>query len=247
METGHYRLGVLKNNMVILVADDEKDIRDLIKISLEENGYTVLTAQNGKEAWDILSAQEVHLAILDVMMPVMDGFNLLRKIREHSTLPVIFLTARTDEMDKVLGLGLGADDYLAKPFSIAELVARVGAQLRRNNEYLSPKEKSGASITYGNLSIDKEKCCAFKDWEPIELGAKEYKLLLHFIEHPERVFTKRQLYQEVWGEEYYFDDNTVMVHISRIRNRIEDDPQKPKYLKTIRGIGYKLHYTGEKP
>jgi DNA-binding response OmpR family regulator len=232
--------------MVILVADDEKDIRDLIKISLEENGYTVLTAQNGKEAWDILSAQEVHLAILDVMMPVMDGFNLLRKIREHSTLPVIFLTARTDEMDKVLGLGLGADDYLAKPFSIAELVARVGAQLRRNNEYLSPREKSGASITYGNLSIDKEKCCAFKNGEPIELGAKEYKLLLHFIEHPERVFTKRQLYQAVWGEEYYFDDNTVMVHISRIRNRIEDDPQEPKYLKTIRGIGYKLHYTGEK-
>ena len=233
--------------MVILVADDEKDIRDLIKISLEENGYTVLTAQNGKEAWDILRTQEVHLAILDVMMPVMDGFNLLRKIREHSTLPVIFLTARTDEMDKVLGLGLGADDYLAKPFSIAELVARVGAQLRRNNEYLSPREKSGASITYGNLSIDKEKCCAFKNGEPIELGAKEYKLLLHFIEHPERVFTKRQLYQAVWGEEYYFDDNTVMVHISRIRNRIEDDPQEPKYLKTIRGIGYKLHYTGEKP
>ena len=240
---------VLKNHMNILIADDESDIRNLIKISLEENGYTVLTAQNGKEAWDILTAQEVHLAILDVMMPVMDGFNLLRKIREHSTIPVIFLTARTDEMDKVLGLGLGADDYIAKPFSIAELVARVGAQLRRNNEYLSPtpKEKSGVSITYGNLSIDKEKCCAFKDGEPIELSAKEYKLLLHFIEHPERVFTKRQLYHAVWDEEYNFDDNTVMVHISRIRNRIEDDPQKPKYLKTIRGIGYKLHYTGEKP
>ena len=150
-------------------------------------------------------------------------------------------------MDKVLGLGLGADDYIAKPFSNAELIARVGAQLRRNNEYLSPKKKSDANITYGNLSIDKEKCCAFKNGELIELGAKEYKLLLQFMEHPERVFTKRQLYQAVWGEEYYFDDNTVMVHISRIRNRIEDDPQNPKYLKTIRGIGYKLHYTGEKP
>jgi DNA-binding response OmpR family regulator len=233
--------------MNILIADDENDIRNLVKISLEENGYTVLTAKDGKEAWDILAAQNVHLAILDVMMPVVDGFNLLRKIREHSTIPVIFLTARADDMDKVLGLGLGADDYIAKPFSTAELVARVGAQLRRNNEYLSPKEKSPASITYGNLSIDKEKCCAFKDGEPIELGAKEYKLLLHFIEHPERVFTKRQLYRAVWGEEYYYDDNTVMVHISRIRNRIEDDPQNPKYLKTIRGIGYKLHYTGEKP
>ncbi|HHW47477.1 MAG TPA: response regulator transcription factor [Clostridiaceae bacterium] len=233
--------------MNILIADDENDIRNLIKISLEENGYTVLTAQNGKEAWDILTTQDVHLAILDVMMPVMDGFNLLRKIREHSTLPVIFLTARGDDMDKVLGLGLGADDYLVKPFSIAELVARVGAQLRRNNEYLSQKGKPNANITYGNLSIDKEKCCVFKDGEPIELSAKEYKLLLHFIEHPERVFTKRQLYQAVWDEEYYYDDNTIMVHISRIRNRIEDDPQNPKYLKTIRGIGYKLHYTGEKP
>lgn len=233
--------------MKILIADDENDIRNLVKISLEENGYTVLTAENGKEAWDILTAEDVHLAILDVMMPVMDGFNLLRKIREHSTIPVIFLTARTDDMDKVLGLGLGADDYIAKPFSVAELVARVGAQLRRSNEYLSAKEKTCANLTYGNLSIDKEKCCAYKDGEPIELGAKEYRLLLHFMEHPERVFTKRQLYQAVWDEEYFFDDNTVMVHISRIRNRIEDDPQKPKYLKTIRGIGYKLHYTGEKP
>jgi len=231
--------------MRILIADDEDDIRNLIKISLEENGYTVLTAKNGKEAWDIFQTEEVHLAILDVMMPVMDGFNVLRKIREQSTLPVIFLTARADDIDKVLGLGLGADDYLAKPFSVAELVARVGAQLRRNNEYLSRKGRT-ESLTYGNLTIDKEKCCAFKDGEPIELGAKEYKLLLHFIENPERVFTKRQLYQAVWGEDYYFDDNTVMVHISRIRNRIEDDPQNPEYLKTIRGIGYKLHYTGDK-
>ena len=231
--------------MNILIADDEEDIRNLIKISLEENGYSVLTAQNGREAWDILASQDVHLAILDVMMPVMDGFNLLRKIREHSTIPVIFLTARTDEIDKVLGLGLGADDYIAKPFSVAELLARVGAQLRRNNEYLSTKEKSPVIITYGDLSVDKEKCCAYMDGKPIELGAKEYKLLLFFLEHPEKVFTKRQLYQAVWDEEYYFDDNTIMVHISRIRNRIEDDPQNPKYLKTIRGIGYKLHYTGE--
>lgn len=233
--------------MNILIADDENDIRNLVKISLEENGYTVLTAQDGKEAWDILSTHDVHLAILDVMMPVMDGFNLLCKIRQHSTLPVIFLTARTDDMDKVLGLGLGADDYIAKPFSIAELVARVGAQMRRNNEYLSPRGASTPCIVYGDLTLDKEKCCVFKNGEPIELGAKEYKLLLHFMEHPERVFTKRQLYQAVWDEEYLYDDNTIMVHISRIRSRIEDDPQRPGYLKTIRGIGYKLHYTGEKP
>ena len=233
--------------MKILIADDEADIRNLIKISLEENGYIVLEAKNGKEALDMLMSEVIHLAILDVMMPVMDGFNLLRKIRECSTIPVIMLTARTDDMDKVLGLGLGADDYLSKPFSVSELIARVGAQLRRSNEYLTLRDKSVTTVTYKNLSIDKEKCCAFKDGEPIELGAKEYKLLLYFMENPERVFTKRQLYHAVWEEDYYYDDNTIMVHISRIRSRIEDDPQKPKYLKTIRGIGYKLHYIGEKP
>lgn len=233
--------------MKILIADDEADIRNLIKINLEENGYTVLSAQNGKEALDLLLSEDIHLAILDVMMPIMDGFNLLRKIREYNTIPVIMLTARTDDMDKVLGLGLGADDYLSKPFSVSELIARVGAQLRRSNEYLPPREKSVTTVTYGNLSIDREKCCAFKDGELIELGAKEYKLLLYFMENPERVFTKRQLYHAVWEEDYYYDDNTIMVHISRIRSRIEDDPQKPKYLKTIRGIGYKLHYIGEKP
>ncbi len=178
-------------------------------------------------------------------MPVLDGFNLLRKIRETSTIPVIFLTARTDDMDKVLGLGLGADDYLSKPFSMAELLARVGAQLRRSNEYLSPKEKSPAVLTYGDLSVDRDKCCVYKAGAPIELGAKEYKLLLFFMEHPEKVFTKKQLYNAVWDEEFYYDDNTVMVHISRMRNRIEADSQKPQYLKTIRGIGYKLHRTGE--
>lgn len=233
--------------MKILIADDEADIRNLIKISLEENGYTVLAAQNGKEALDLLLSEDIHLAILDIMMPVMDGFNLLRKIREYNTIPVIMLTARTDDMDKVLGLGLGADDYLSKPFSVSELIARVGAQLRRSNEYLTLRDKSVTTVTYKNLSIDKGKCCAFKDGEPIELGAKEYKLLLYFMENPERVFTKRQLYHAVWEEDYYYDDNTIMVHISRIRSRIEDDPQQPKYLKTIRGIGYKLHYLGEKP
>jgi DNA-binding response OmpR family regulator len=170
--------------MKILIADDEFDIRNLIKTGLEENGYTVLTAQNGREALDIMMSEDIGLAVLDVMMPVMDGFNLLRKIREHSTIPVILLTARTDDMDKVLGLGLGADDYISKPFSVAELAARVGAHLRRSNEYLSPREKPVPGITYGDLTIDKEKCCAFKDGKPIELGAKEYKLLLYFMENP---------------------------------------------------------------
>lgn len=230
--------------MKILIADDEVDILNLLKVSLEESGYEVITAQNGKEAYDKFMSESVDMLILDVMMPIIDGFNLLRKIRENSTIPVILLTARVDDMDKVLGLGLGADDYISKPFSIAELIARVGAQFRRYKEYSSPKENSKSIITYGEISIDKEKCCAYKNGELLELGAKEYKLLLYFMEKPERVFTKKQLYRAVWEEDYYYDDNTIMVHISRLRNHIEDDPQNPKYLKTIRGIGYKLHYVG---
>ncbi|OFV70787.1 response regulator transcription factor [Acetobacterium wieringae] len=228
--------------MMILVADDENDIRNLLKISLEENGYTVVTAENGKQAMEMIENRPIDLAILDVMMPILDGFNLLRKIRETSTIPVIFLTARTDEMDKILGLGLGADDYLAKPFSIAELLARVSAQLRRSNEYREPSAPTVALLTYEELTIDTESCCVHKAGNPIELGAKEYKLLRYFMENPERVFTKQQLYDAIWDEAFYYNDNTVMVHISRLRNKIEDDPQKPEYLKTIRGIGYKLHY-----
>ncbi|MGI5854407.1 MAG: response regulator transcription factor [Bacillota bacterium] len=237
----------MTQQMTILVAEDELDIRNLLKIGLEENGYTVIAASNGKEAWEIVQAQTINLAILDVMMPAMDGFSLLRKIRESCTFPVIFLTARADEIDKVLGLGLGADDYLVKPFSMAELIARVAAQLRRSNEYLSQsqKGKAPAIVTYGDLSLDKDKCCAYRAGNLIDLDAKEYLLLLFFMEHPEKVFTKRQLYQAVWNGEYYEDDNTVMVHISRLRSKIEAEPQKPRYLKTIRGIGYKLHYTGD--
>ncbi|KPU42870.1 alkaline phosphatase synthesis transcriptional regulatory protein PhoP [Oxobacter pfennigii] len=230
--------------MNILVAEDEADIRNLLKVNLEENDYTVFAAENGLDAWDIIKAQEVNLAILDVMMPMLDGFNLLRKIREKSTIPVIFLTARADDMDKLLGLGMGADDYLVKPFSMKELIARVAAQLRRSNEYTLSKQQENNVIEYGRLRIDKEGCCVYKDGNPIGLNAKEYKLLLYMAENPERVFTKKQLYHAVWDEDLYYDDNTIMVHISHIRNKIEINPQEPEYIKTIRGIGYKFH-TGE--
>ncbi len=230
--------------MNILITEDEKDIRNLLTISLEEKGYTVFPAKNGRAAWEIIKAQEIHLAILDVMMPELDGFNLLRRIREISTLPVIFLTARTEDMDKILGLGLGADDYLAKPFSMNELIARVAAQLRRNHEYLNPKEPEALSLQYGDLRIDKAACSAYCKDRLLELHPKEYKLLAFLMENPERVFTKKQLYNAVWGDDYFYDDNTIMVHISHLRNKIEGDTQNPEYIKTIRGLGYKLHKIG---
>lgn len=228
----------------ILVAEDEGDIRNLLKLSLEDEGFEVSTAADGLEALEKLKSEKIDLAVLDVMMPRLDGFNLLRKMREKSTIPVIFLTGRVDDMDKVLGLGLGADDYLTKPFSMNELVARVRAQLRRSNEYQGADKREGAMLTYGELRIDKDSCCAYLGDSPVELNAKEFKLLKHLMENPERVFTKKQLYNAVWDEEYYYDDNTIMVHISHLRNKIEKDPQNPEYIKTIRGLGYKLHRAG---
>jgi len=228
----------------ILVVEDEFDIRNLIKINLEDEGYSVFTASDGIEALKIIKNESLNLAILDVMMPRLDGFNLLRKIREESTIPVIFLTARTEDMDKVLGLEMGADDYMAKPFSMSELLARVKAQLRRNHEYLLTKQENDTFLNYYDLTVDRDCCCAYVRKEQINLNAKEYKLLLYLMEKPEKVFTKKQLYNAVWDDEYYYDDNTIMVHISHLRNKIEVDPQNPEYIKTIRGIGYKLHKTG---
>lgn len=227
--------------MNILVAEDEKDIRNLLKLNLEQEGYCVYTAKDGIEALEVIQKESIDLAVLDVMMPRLDGFNLMRKIRESSTLPVIFLTARGDDMDKILGLGIGADDYLVKPFNMAELIARIGAQLRRSNEYSSNKQEASSKITYGSLVFDKDGCCIYKDGVPVELNAKEFKLLKHLMENPSRVFTKKQLYRAVWDEDVYYDDNTIMVHISHIRNKVETDPKNPQYIKTIRGIGYKFN------
>lgn len=236
--------------MNILIAEDEKDLRNLLELHLAQERYTVFPASDGVEALGIMQNNAIDLAILDVMMPRLDGFNLLRKIRETSNIPVIFLTARGRDMDKILGLGIGADDYLVKPFSMVELLARVGAHLRRFNEYVNANsnEKSDEklNIKSGSLVLDMIGCCAFKENVPVELNAKEYKLLSYFMENPGRVFTKKQLYRAVWDEDFYFDDNTIMVHISHIRNKIETDPKNPEFIKTIRGIGYKFQKHEEK-
>ncbi len=225
--------------MNILIAEDEKDIRNLLKLQLEQEGYCVYAAVDGLEALDIMKEKVIDLAILDVMMPRLDGFNLLQKIRKTNKIPVIFLTARGDEMDKVLGLGIGGDDYIVKPFSITELLARVSAHIRRSVEYDSLKPQ-GYKIELGKLLLDKEACCIYIDGVLVELNAKEFLLLKYLMENPEKVFTKKQLYMAVWNEDTYYDDNTIMVHISHIRSKIETDSKNPKFIKTIRGIGYKF-------
>lgn len=222
----------------ILIAEDEKDIRDLVSLHLSKDDYKVFEAENGIEAINIFESNKIDLAILDVMMPKLDGFAVIKKIRESSTIPVIFVTARDEDMDKILGLGLGADDYMVKPFSPLELTARVQAQLRRYYKYTNSQNVT--ELVLGDLTLDKESCTLHKSKNRVELNAKEFKILEFLMENKGKVFTKKQLYEKVWEEPYYGDDNTIMVHISHLRDKIEDDPKNPKYLKTIRGIGYKI-------
>lgn len=224
--------------MNILIAEDEIDISNLIELHLLKEGFQVFTASNGKKAIDIFENSQIDLAVLDVMMPITDGLTVLKHIRESSDIPVIFLTARGDDIDKVLGLGLGADDYMVKPFSTVELLARVDAQLRRYYKYNS--NKKDPSYVVGDITLSKESCSIFKGDTQLELNAKEYRILELLIENVGKVYTKKQLYENVWEDIYYGDDNTIMVHISHIRDKIEDNPKDPKYLKTIRGIGYKF-------
>ncbi len=226
--------------MNILIAEDEKDINNLIKLTMEQEGFQVFAARDGLEAFMVLKKEKIDLAIFDVMMPKLDGFNLLRKVREDSTLPVIFLTARGEEMDKVLGFGIGADDYLVKPFLMSELVARVHALLRRSLQYSVQTDNRSKVYQYRELTLDIDGCCLYKNNQLIELNAKEYQIIRYLMENPSRVFTKKQLYMAIWKEELYYDDNTIMVHVSHLRNKIEEDSKNPSYIKTIRGIGYKF-------
>ncbi|MNC28357.1 Sensory transduction protein regX3 [compost metagenome] len=225
--------------MNILVAEDEADIRRLIRLHLEERAYRIYEAKDGVEALELFARHELNLAILDVMMPRLDGFNLLREIRRKSHIPVIFLTARNEEMDKVLGLGLGADDYLVKPFSQAELVARVEAQLRRRHVYDSRQETPPEEVLeYRSLQLQLKECKLYVAGERVPLPAKEYKLLALLMRNPNRIFTKKQLYEQVWEDEYCYDDNTLMVTVSRLRNKIEPDAKNPEYILLQRGLGY---------
>ncbi len=225
--------------MNILLAEDEKDIRDLLQLHLIKVGYTPFLAKDGEEAIKLFKEEEIHLALLDVMMPKIDGFRVLQYIRETSNIPILLITARVEDEDKILGLGLGADDYIPKPFSPLEVVARIKAQLRRYNLY-GANEFSGKIIKIGDLKLDEEKYCIYKNGEELSLNAKEFKLLAYFMENPGRVFTKKQIYEAIWEDYYAEDANTIMVHISHLRDKIEDNPKDPKYIKTIRGIGYRM-------
>ena len=221
--------------MKILIAEDEKDLRELLFDQLTEVGYDVLQAQNGKEALELFQSAKPDLAILDIMMPVMDGLSVLSKIRETSEMPVIFLTARGEEIDKVSGLRLGADDYLVKPWGRNELLARIEVQKR----HIKTEKTESEVIVSSGLKMDFTNGVIEKNGSILNLNAKEYHILKFFAENRGKVVTKKQIYQAVWEDEYLYDDNTIMVHLSHLRSKIEDDNEK--HIETLIGIGYRFN------
>ncbi len=223
----------------VLVCDDDKAIVDSTAIYLKAEGYRVFSAFNGKEALDVLFQNEIHCVVMDIMMPVMDGITATLKIREKSNVPVIFLSAKSEDTDKIAGLGFGADDYVTKPFSPLELLARIKSQIRRFVTLGSIAQKDSV-ITTGGLSIDTEAHEVTVDGEAVRLTATEYKIVKYLMENLGRTLSSNQIYENVWNENAFSSERTVTVHIRRIREKIEIDSKNPKYIKVVWGIGYKM-------
>lgn len=224
----------------ILVCDDEKEIVDAIEIYLLQEGYEVLKAYDGIQALELLKKNEVHLLIIDVMMPRLDGIRATLKVREESSIPIIILSAKSEDADKILGLNIGADDYVTKPFNPLELTARVKSQLRRYTRLGNMAAESEAVYVVDGLVVNDVKKEVTVDGEVIKLTPIEYNILLLLITNPNKVFSISQIYENIWKEEAIGADNTVAVHIRHIREKIEINPKEPKYIKVVWGIGYKL-------
>ena len=221
----------------ILVADDEKEIRELLRLYLENDRYRVVEAEDGQQALDILRSQQIDLCILDIMMPKKDGYHVLQELRKESNIPVMILSAKDADAEKILGLNLGADDYMAKPFNPLEAVARVNSNIRRFYA-LGTSAGKKELLKVKDLVLDVEACELYRGEKAIELTSVEYKIMELFMKHPGKVFTKQQIYEYGWGETFVVADNNIMVCISKLRDKLANDPLE--YIKTIRGLGYRL-------
>lgn len=225
----------------VLVCDDDREIVEAIEIYLSQEGYKVLKAYDGEEALKVLDREKVDLLIIDVMMPKQDGIRATLKIREKKNMPIIILSAKSEDADKILGLNVGADDYMTKPFNPLELTARVKSQLRRYTQLGSTIDKSNQAVyAVGGLSIDDEQKEVTVDGEPVRLTPIEYNILLLLVKNQGKVFSIDQIYESIWNEDAIGVDNTVAVHIRHIREKIEINPKEPRYLKVVWGVGYKI-------
>ena len=224
----------------ILLVEDDESISEMVEKYLRSEGFIITTVNNGEAAVKQNRSSAFDLIILDIMMPKLDGLEVLRIIRETSAVPILMMSAKDSDVDKALGLGLGADDYLAKPFSLLELSARVKAAIRRATQYSREQQVNEDVIEIGELKIDVTNFMVMKGEEHIKLTAKEFAILKLFASNQNRVFTKQQIYQLVWEDEYYGDENIINVHMRRLREKIEEEPSNPRYIKTLWGIGYKL-------
>ncbi|KYG26223.1 response regulator transcription factor [Priestia endophytica] len=231
----------------ILIVEDDQFISDMVNESLTKEGFEVTAAFDGEEALELLNTQTFDVILLDLMLPKIDGMECLRMIRSKSMVPVLIMSAKDEDVDKALGLGLGADDYISKPFSMLEVLARIKATIRRERYYKSsqaPKaekeERKNKTVRIGDLSIDIEGFSVKKLDKKINLTAKEFNILKLLVSNPSQVYTKSQLYKTVWEDDYHGDENVINVHIRRLREKIEDNPSHPNYITTLWGIGYKL-------
>ena len=224
----------------ILVCDDDKEIVDAIEIYLNQDGYHILKAYDGEQAIEIMKKEEVHLLIMDIMMPKLDGIRATLKIRESSSIPIIMLSAKSEDTDKILGLNIGADDYITKPFNPLELAARVKSNLRRYTSLGSMNVDNKSLYQVGGLVINDDTKQVTVDDEPVKLTPIEYNILLLLVKNQGRVFSIDQIYENIWNEDAIGADNTVAVHIRHIREKIESNPKEPRYLKVVWGVGYKV-------
>ncbi|MFD6440569.1 response regulator transcription factor [Peribacillus sp. NPDC060186] len=224
----------------ILLVEDDLSIQEMVESYLTKEGFVVATASDGEVGLEKFTQCSFDLIILDIMLPKIDGLEVMKLIRERSAVPILLMSARDTDVDKAIGLGLGADDYICKPFSMIELSARVKAGIRRSTKYSAPLKIQDKIIQIGDLEIDTINFTVWKKEKVIKLTSKEFELLKLFAKNRNRVFTKTQIYNLIWNEEYYGDENVINVHMRRLREKIEDDPSNPEYIKTLWGIGYKL-------
>ena len=223
----------------ILICDDERDIVSALKIYLSSEDYTLFEAYTGREALEIVKKNDIHLILMDIMMPEMDGISATAKLREDYNIPIILLTAKSEDTDKVLGLNVGADDYITKPFNPIEVLARVRSQLRRYTT-LGGMEPRPSKIVIGSIAVDDEAKTVSVDGEPVNLTPIEYNILLLLARHPGRVYSSAQIYEQVWNETAFGSEGAVAVHIRHLREKLEIDPSNPRYLKVVWGLGYKM-------